>query len=82
MLVLAKLELHLLIREKLAKGTVVEEVDEEEAAFVHLNIVAINLDFLADLIDDFLVAVLSRAHSDFVFAILVTFENINDPECH
>ena len=82
MLVLAKLELHLLIREKLAKGTVVEEIDEKEAAFVHLHVVAIDLDFLADLIDDLLVAVLSRAHPDFVFAILVTFKDINDPECH
>lgn len=82
LLVFDKLELHLLVSEQLAQGTVVEKVNKEEASFVHLDVVAVDLHFLANLIDDLLVAVLARSHPDLILAILVSFEDVNHLERH
>ena len=49
---------------------------------MHLHVVAIHLDLLLNLLDHFLVAVLSGPHSHFVLTVLVTFENVDDSQRH
>ena len=82
LLIFRKLELHLLICEKLTECAVFEKVDKEEASLMHLDVVSVYLYLVFDLVDDFLIAVFARAHSHFVLAILVAFKDVDYFQSH
>ena len=82
LLIFDELELHLLVREKLTQGTVVEKVNQEEASFVHFDVITVNLDLFTNFVDHFLVAVLAWSHPDLILAVLVTFKDVDHFERH
>jgi len=79
-LVLLERKFHLLVVEYLAKSGIFKQIDQYKSALAQFNIIPVQLDFLPDLVDHFVVAVFARVQPDLILPVLIAIIYVDDLE--